>query len=162
MFCKKSRYTASCIILHTANFGGYKLYNMQMKYLFLLVVIVGLISCAENKQPSQSSKIKNIDIDNDAKYKAGRGLYITNCATCHNLRYELAGPALQHVEERWKDKALLYEFIRNSQAVIAKDAYAKDLYNRYNKVEMTQFAWLKDEEIDQLLHYISMASNKKD
>lgn len=160
MFCKKSRYTASCVILHTANFGGYKRYNMQMKYLFLLVVIIGLVSCAENKQPSQSSKIKNIG--NDAKYKAGRNLYITNCATCHNLRYELAGPALQHVEERWKDKALLYEFIRNSKVVIAKDAYAKDLYNRYNKVEMTQFAWLKDEEIDQLLHYISVASNKKD
>jgi hypothetical protein len=78
------------------------------------------------------------------------------------LRYELAGPALQYVEQRWKDKALLYAFIRNSQAVIAKDAYAKDLYNRYNKVEMTQFAWLKDEEIDQLLHYITVASNKKD
>jgi mono/diheme cytochrome c family protein len=135
---------------------------MQMKNLLLLVVLLGLISCAENKQPSQSSKIKNIDLDNDAKYQAGRSLYITNCATCHNLRYELAGPALQNVEQRWKDKALLYSFIKNSQAVIAKDAYAKDLYNRYNKVEMTQFAWLKDEEIDQLLHYISVASNKKD
>lgn len=135
---------------------------MQMKNLLLLVVLLGLISCAENKQPSQSSKIKNIDLDNDAKYQAGRSLYITNCATCHNLHYELAGPALQNVEQRWKDKALLYSFIKNSQAVIAKDAYAKDLYNRYNKVEMTQFAWLKDEEIDQLLHYISVASNKKD
>ncbi len=160
IFCKKIRYTASCITEHTANFGGYKRYNMEMKYLFLLVVIIGLISCAESKQPSQPSKIKNID--NDAKYNAGRGLYITNCATCHNLCYELAGPALQNVEDRWKDKNLLYAFIRNSQAVIAKDAYAKDLYNRYNKVEMTQFASLKDEEIDQLLHYISVASNKKD
>ena len=135
---------------------------MQMKNLLLLVVLLGLISCAENKQPSESNKTKNEDIASDAKYQAGRSLYITNCASCHNLRYELAGPALQNVEQRWKDKALLYAFIRNSQAVIAKDAYAKDLYNRYNKVEMTQFAWLKDEEIDQLLHYISVASNKKD
>lgn len=135
---------------------------MQMKNLFFLVVLLGLISCAENKQPSGSNNTKNADATSDAKYQAGRSLYITNCATCHNLRYELTGPALQNVEQRWKDKALLYAFIRNSQAVIAKDAYAKDLYNRYNKVEMTQFAWLKDEEIDQLLHYISIASNKKD
>jgi mono/diheme cytochrome c family protein len=135
---------------------------MQMKYLLILIVLSGLFSCAENKQPSVSNKIKNEDMANDAKYQAGRSLYITNCATCHNLRYELTGPALQNVEQRWKDKALLYAFIRNSQVVIAKDAYAKDLYNRYNKVEMTKFAWLKDEEIDQLLHYISMASNKKD
>lgn len=135
---------------------------MQMKNLFFWVVLLGLISCAENKQPSDSNKTKNEAIASDAKYQAGRSLYITNCATCHNLRYELTGPALQNVEQRWKDKTLLYAFIRNSQAVIAKDAYAKGLYNRYNKVEMTQFAWLKDEEIDQLLHYISVASNKKD
>lgn len=153
---------ASCLILHTANFGGYKRYNMQMKYLFLLVVIIGLISCVENKQPNVLNNTKNADIANDAKYDAGRSLYITNCATCHSLKYELTGPALKDVEERWKDKALLYAFIRNSQAVIAKDTYAKDLYNHYNKVEMTQFAWLKDEEITQLLHYISVASNKKD
>jgi cytochrome c2 len=135
---------------------------MQMKYLLILIVLLELISCAENKQPSDSNNIKNEDIAIDSKYQAGRSLYITNCATCHNLRYELTGPALQNIEQRWKDKTLLYAFIRNSQAVIAKDAYAKDLYNSYNKVEMTQFTWLKDEAIDQLLYYISIASNKKD
>lgn len=135
---------------------------MQMKNLLLLIVLLGLISCAENKQPLAFNETKNEAIPSTAKYQAGRSLYITNCATCHNLRYELTGPALQNVEQRWKDKALLYAFIRNSQAVIAKDAYAKNLYNRFNKVEMTQFAWLKNEQIDQLLHYINVASSKKD
>ena len=135
---------------------------MQMKYLFVLIFVIVLISCAENKQPKVSNNTKNTNIADDTTYEAGKNLFITNCASCHRLQYELTGPALAQVEDRWKSKNLLYEYIKNSQLVIAKDAYAKALFNKYNKVEMTQFTWMTNEQIEQVLHYISLASNKKD
>lgn len=135
---------------------------MQMKYLFVFIFVTVLISCAENKQPTVSNNTKNVDIVNDVKYEDGRSLFITNCASCHSLQYELTGPALGNVQDRWKNKNLLYEYIKNSKLVIAKDAYAKALFNKYNKVEMTQFAWMTNEQIEQVLYYISVASNKKD
>jgi cytochrome c2 len=132
-----------------------------MKYLFVVIIVTVLISCAENKQPSLSNNTKNVDIANDAKYENGRSLYITHCGTCHSLQYELTGPPLANVQSRWQNKTLLYNYIKNSQLVIAKDAYAKALFNKYNKVEMTQFAWMTDEQIAQVLHYVDVAGNTK-
>jgi cytochrome c2 len=135
---------------------------MQMKYLFVFIFVTVLISCAENKQPAVSNNTKNVDIVNDVKYEDGRSLFITNCSSCHSLQYELTGPALGNVQDRWENKNLLYEYIKNSKLVIAKDAYATALFNKYNKVEMTQFAWMTNKQIEQVLYYISVAGNKKD
>ena len=87
----------------------------------------------------------------------GAALFMMNCASCHNrnMRSKSTGPALGGVTDRWENKALLYDFIRNSQAVIAsKDAYAVALFNEYGKSVMTSFPNLTDEEIDALLEYI--------
>lgn len=87
---------------------------------------------------------------------AGKALFQQNCASCHNVHKKLTGPALAGVEDRWPDKKLLHSWIRNSAAVIASgDKYANDLFNQYNKLPMTPFPALKDEDIDNILAYIS-------
>jgi mono/diheme cytochrome c family protein len=93
-----------------------------------------------------------------ADIAAGKTLFINQCATCHNknMKDKLTGPALGGVEGRWSNKATLYSWIRNSQGVIASgDAYAVNLYNQYNKSQMTAFPNLKDADIDNLLAYIA-------
>lgn len=89
----------------------------------------------------------------------GKALFRNNCASCHNksMKDDMTGPALGGVEERWEGKeALLYDWIRNSTAVIESgDEYAVSLYNTWNKSKMTAFPNLTDEQIASLLGYIN-------
>lgn len=88
----------------------------------------------------------------------GKELFSINCASCHALNLDLTGPALAGVETRWPDKQKLYAYIRNSQAVIAEDKYAKDLYEKWNKTLMTPFPNLTDQQIDLIMGYIKTAA----
>ncbi len=94
---------------------------MLKKYLFLLVIVIELTSCAENKQPNVTNNIKNVDIANDATYTAGKKLHVSNFETCHPITKRVCPQMLIGVEARWKNKALLYEFIKNLQVVTAKN-----------------------------------------
>ncbi len=91
----------------------------------------------------------------------GKALFKKNCASCHNknMKDDLTGPALGGVQERWEGRdEVLYEWIRNSQAVIASgDEYAVNLYNEWNKVAMQAFANLTDEQITSILMYVDCA-----
>ena len=72
---------------------------------------------------------------------------------CHLPNKDFAGPALAGVEKRWKDKQLLYAYIRNSQEVIAKDKYAAELFKKWNEAVMLPFPDLTNAEIDAILEY---------
>jgi mono/diheme cytochrome c family protein len=92
--------------------------------------------------------------------KAGKALFINNCASCHNknMKSKLTGPALGGVEARWAayPKSDLYGWIRNSAVMIAKGhPRAVEVYNEYAKSNMTAFPALKDEEIDNMLAYVN-------
>src|SRR5690606_534912 len=53
------------------------------------------------------------------------------------------------------------DFIHNSSAVIASgDEYAVNLFNEYNKVMMTSFSSLKDEDIMNILGYVKAEAEK--
>lgn len=86
----------------------------------------------------------------------GKQLFNQKCASCHAIDKNLVGPALKGVEDRWPEKAQLYSWIRNSAAVI-KSGYprAVEVYNQYNKLQMTAFPELKDADIDAILAYIN-------
>jgi len=86
----------------------------------------------------------------------GKQLFNQKCASCHAIDKNLVGPALKGVEDRWPEKAQLYSWIRNSAAVI-KSGYprAVEVYNQYNKVQMTAFPELKDADIDAILAYVN-------
>ena len=86
----------------------------------------------------------------------GEKIFNANCKSCHNPgEKKVVGPGLKGYAERWKDKALLYKWVRNSQEVIKSgDAYANELYNKYNKTQMTAFPSLSDKDIDAIFAYV--------
>jgi mono/diheme cytochrome c family protein len=97
-----------------------------------------------------------------AQAQDGKALFNAKCASCHAIDKQLVGPALKGVEDRWDDKKMLYEWVRNSAAVIKKGyPRAVAVYNEYNKVQMTAFPELKDQDIDAILGYINTGGAAK-
>jgi cytochrome c2 len=90
---------------------------------------------------------------------AGKSLFNSNCAACHKLDKDMTGPMLRNVEARLSDeqgldKAWLYAWIRNSSGLIKSgDAYANEVYNKWDKVAMTAFPQFSDADIDNILAY---------
>jgi cytochrome c551/c552 len=89
----------------------------------------------------------------------GKALFQANCASCHAVNKRVVGPALKGVHERWgNDEAEIIKFIQNSQAYIngnfKNSAYAKKLYEEYNRTVMTAFTGLSEAEIKSILDYI--------
>jgi cytochrome c551/c552 len=114
---------------------------MKIFYCFALLVI--MISC-NNSNGGQPAKKINPNIDAAA-------LFTMNCASCHKCDVDFTGPSLKGAEARWKNKDLMYEFIRNPMGVIQKDSYAAELQKKYNAI-MTP-STLTNEEIDAVLNY---------
>lgn len=84
----------------------------------------------------------------------GEALFKANCASCHKPDKDFTGPALKGARDREPSKTWVYEWVRNSSAVIEKgDPYAKALFAKWNKTQMTAFGTLKNEEIDAILDY---------
>lgn len=83
----------------------------------------------------------------------GKELFNANCAACHQLDNKLVGPPLKKIGEK-RDKKWLNKWIKNSQALINsgdKDAIA--IYEEYNKIPMTAFPSLTDQDITDILAY---------
>jgi cytochrome c2 len=103
---------------------------------------------------SYSSYSQEISTD-AAAISAGKSLFDINCKTCHRVHQKLVGPALAGVYDRVPSIQWVKNFVHNSSAVIASgDAYAVNLYNEYNKTQMTAFTSLKDEDVMNILAYV--------
>lgn len=113
------------------------------KWIFIGMLLAA-VGC--NNTPSQNNSTVV-----DEKLN-GEEIFKNNCASCHKVKEDFVGPALQGVYTRWSDKALLYEFIRNPQNVIDRNEYAKKLHTKYSTM-MTPFPYLSDEEIKTILDY---------
>jgi cytochrome c551/c552 len=86
-------------------------------------------------------------------YAQGEKLFRGNCASCHKPDKDMTGPAIAGSRARWEGKGDIYAWIKNSQAVVKSgNAYAVELFNKWNKGVMTPQA-LTDEEIDAVLYY---------
>lgn len=123
-----------------------------MKKIVVLFLIVAAVSCNNN------SSNNNIDVTTTAPAKDkvktdGEQLFKINCSQCHQPTQDFTGPALKAATGRWKDKALLYEYVKNSQTVIAKDPYAKALFAKWNGTVMQPFPQLSNDDIDAILEY---------
>ena len=85
----------------------------------------------------------------------GKEIFNTNCAACHKLDGKATGPALRGVEAKY-DKEWLYKWIKNSGDLIKSgDAQAVKVFEENNKVPMTAFPQLSNEDIDNILAYTS-------
>ena len=120
---------------------------MKFNYLILLIFI---ISCNNN---SADNKTTNTESSVAVANTNGETLFKANCASCHKPNERYVGPALQGVVSRWESKELLYAFVRNSQEVISRNAYAKKLYDEYKQSPMLPYPNLKDQDIDDILRY---------
>ena len=89
----------------------------------------------------------------------GAALFKQNCTTCHAINDVVVGPALKDLHKRRKLDWIV-SFVHNSTKVIASgDQYAVDLYNKYNKTQMTSFPTLTEAEISSIVEYIKVESN---
>lgn len=126
-----------------------KIISSILKSFLLLVLVVGWSSnsFAQEGNPDE-----------------GKALFRNYCASCHSkdMKRNMTGPALAGVMDRWSDYPVedLYAWIRNSQALIASGhPRANEVYNQYNKVLMTAFPNITDENITDLLSYINGVAN---
>lgn len=88
----------------------------------------------------------------------GKGIFQSNCASCHSLMKDMTGPMLMNVQQR-VEKKVIYAWVRNPAAVLKSgDPYFNGLVEKFNGVKMTGFPNLTDGEIDAILEYISVYS----
>ena len=116
--------------------------------LFLLVIFFAACQSGSEKKLGESKKE-----DVDFSEANGETLFKANCASCHKPNEKYVGPALQGATGRWQSEELLYEFVRNSQDVITRNAYAKNLYEEYKQSPMLPYPNLKDKDIKEILRY---------
>ena len=95
----------------------------------------------------------------DGDPKNGEKLFKANCTACHALDKQLVGPALGGVVDRLKkeqnlDAGWLHKWIKDNKALRASgDKYANEVFDKFNKTEMTAFPSLSDQDINDILAY---------
>jgi mono/diheme cytochrome c family protein len=85
----------------------------------------------------------------------GEQIYKNNCSTCHAVTDEVVvGPGLKGILQR-RTIDWIIPWVKNPQAVIASgDKYAVDLYNKYNKAQMTAYPGYSAAQITNVIAYI--------
>jgi len=90
--------------------------------------------------------------------EAGKELFKTRCAACHNVEKDLVGPALKDVDKK-RSAEWIISFVRASQTKIkAGDTAAVALFNKYNQAIMPDHSDLKDDQIKNIMEYIKVES----
>lgn len=91
--------------------------------------------------------------------EAGKELFLTNCASCHNknMKDNLTGPALGGVEERWAafPRKDLYAWVHGSQALVAAGhPRATELWAKWKPSVMQNFPQITEEQIESILLFV--------
>jgi len=98
---------------------------------------------------------KPVQTKESDRYANGKVLFKTNCASCHAIGKEIFAPDLAWVEERWENKDLLRDYIRNNEKVLASgDVYAKYVWCKNHKTPKPVYDDLSNDQIECLLSYI--------
>ncbi len=85
--------------------------------------------------------------------QAGKSLFNTNCAACHQLNRKAVGPALRGVTDKY-DKEWLYKWIKNGTQMIKDgDPQAVAIWEEYNRAVMTNYPQFSNQDIDNILAY---------
>jgi cytochrome c2 len=94
-------------------------------------------------------------IAQDGDAAAGETLFKNNCAQCHAAGGDVVvGPGLKGIADR-RDAAWLKKWINNPAGVIASgDKYAVELFNKYQKLQMTAFPAITDGDVSNILAYV--------
>ncbi len=93
--------------------------------------------------PVQEEIVLPEEIDQDLVAK-GKELYGQKCVACHNPERDLIGPSQKGVFER-RNPTWVMNMILNPEEMVKKDPVAKKLFEKYNKVMMTNMNLTQDE-----------------
>jgi mono/diheme cytochrome c family protein len=129
--------------------------------MIVLIMGIGIVQFALSVKPAPAlADAKPTSGKQFVAYnQKGKALFQNNCATCHAIHKDMTGPGLADVEQRVPDKKLLYNWVRNNQAVLASgNKYFNRLYILYNKTPMNVFPALTDEDIAAIFEYVRQAS----
>jgi mono/diheme cytochrome c family protein len=87
---------------------------------------------------------------------AGKTLFMSKCAACHNVFKDGTGPALMGLEERhkWVDHNELLKWINNPAAYMAGDTYTQGLKAKYGSM-MTAFGDITLKDVSDVVAYIN-------
>jgi cytochrome c2 len=90
---------------------------------------------------------------------AGKAVFMSKCASCHNVLKKATGPALAGLEERhkWADHKELLAWINNPAAYMAKDPYTQGLKAEYGSM-MTAFPDVTLADVSNMVAYINEAA----
>jgi cytochrome c551/c552 len=126
---------------------------MMKLILIALLFLVG--GCAGyDKKTSTEYTTSTANINGEILFKA-------NCASCHKPDKDFTGPALKGALQRWGgDKKTMYAFIKNPMKSVQENAYAKKVFGKWNKTQMTAFTMLSDAEIDAIMKYCEDKTDK--
>lgn len=99
--------------------------------------------------------VQSDPIANTPNQALGEQIFKNNCATCHAATGEIVvGPGLKGIAKR-KQIDWIIKWVNNPQKVIKSgDKYAVNLYEKFNRAEMTAYPNLKREEIISVISYI--------
>jgi mono/diheme cytochrome c family protein len=90
----------------------------------------------------------------------GEAVFNGNCKQCHAFNEAVVGPALRDAHKRWGTDARIHSFIKYPAKMIAVDAYAKALYEKYKPSIMPNHDGLPEGDIDAVIAYIKAESAK--
>src|SRR5690606_7688452 len=129
-----------------------------MKHVFVhataFLATVLIYGCGEQSAETDSPASETETV----KVLPGQKIFATKCQLCHEFKTDKLGPALQEAPSRWNnDTVELAKYIRNSPDYIENsgNAYAQELFIKWNKVEMQPFPDLSDEDINQLIEFMA-------
>ena len=90
----------------------------------------------------------------EANAQNGQALFMSNCASCHQVHKRMTGPALEGVEQRgpWKDRNQIHAWVHNPAGYMKTNAYTAGLFKEY-QVMMQSFPQLSDKDIDAIIDY---------
>ncbi len=93
---------------------------------------------------------------------AGKTLFMSKCAACHNVFKDGTGPALMGLEERhkWADHNELLKWINNPAAYMEGDAYTQGLKAKYGSM-MTAFGDITLKDVSDVVAYVNDEVAKK-
>jgi len=93
--------------------------------------------------------------DNNGSTADGKALYQANCASCHELKKNLTGPAFAGFSDRFP-MHLLALHLKNPKQARKKSAYLRALYEEYNHIDCMAFPNLSENDIKAITAYLGV------
>lgn len=88
------------------------------------------------------------------KIISGELLFKANCASCHKPTMDFTGPSLRGWRARVPGGDWIYKYIANPSAMQETDPYARFIFRKWNKTQMTAFPTLGKKEVDAIMAYV--------